>query len=76
MPVRFTSYSVTEEAFDPNLNPLRAKVSLGFRVLTVDDLGFAHRGGAIYLAYQQQVEQLAAMNQAGVLGELGLTGVR
>ena len=35
MPVRLTSYSVTEEAFDPRLNPLRAKVSLGFRVLSV-----------------------------------------
>lgn len=76
MPVRFTSYSVTEEAFDPNLNPLRAKVSLGFRVLTVDDLGFDHRGGAIYLAYQQQIEQLATKHQAGTLGELGLTGIR
>ena len=39
------SFSVTEEAFDPALNPIRAKVSLGMRVLTVDDLGFAHRGG-------------------------------
>ncbi len=75
MPVRLTSYSVTEEAFDPNLNPLRAKVNLGFRVLTVDDLGFEHRGGAIYLAYQQQVERLAAASRGGALGDLGLTGV-
>ncbi len=75
MPVRLTSYSVTEEAFDPNLNPLRAKVRLGFRVLNVDDLGFAHRGGNIYLAYQQQIERLAAKSQGGALGDLGLMGI-
>lgn len=75
MPVRLTSYSVTEEAFDPNLNPLRAKVSLGFRVLSVDDLGFDHRGGTIYLAYHQTVERLAAESRGGALGDLGLTGI-
>lgn len=75
MPVRLTSYSVTEEAFDPQLNPLRARVSLGFRVLSVSDLGFDHRGGSIYLAYQQQVERLAARSRGGTLGDLGLTGI-
>ena len=29
IPVRLTEFSITEEAFDPALNPLRAKVSLG-----------------------------------------------
>jgi len=75
MPIRLTSYSVTEDAFDPQLNPLRAKVSLGFRVLSVDDLGFDHRGGNIYLAYHQQAERLAALNRGGALGDLGLTGI-
>ena len=28
-----TDFSITEEAFDPTLNPIRAKVSLGLRVL-------------------------------------------
>ena len=32
---------------------LRAKVSLSLRVLSVDDLGFDHKGGALYLIYQQ-----------------------
>ena len=35
------------EAFDPALNPIRAKVSLSLRVLSVDDLGFASKGGAL-----------------------------
>jgi hypothetical protein len=48
VPVRLTEFSVTEEAFDPGLNPIRAKVSLGMRVLSVNDLGFAHRGGSLF----------------------------
>ncbi len=40
VPVRVTEFSITEEAFDPALNPIRAKVSLGLRVMTTDDLGF------------------------------------
>jgi hypothetical protein len=75
MPVRITTYSVTEEAFDPRLNPLRARVNLGFRVLNVNDLGFGHRGGQIFLAYQQQVERLASEHRGGALGDLGLTGI-
>jgi hypothetical protein len=75
VPVRLTEFSVTEEAFDPALNPIRAKVSLGMRVLSVNDLGFDHKGGNLYLAYQQQKERLAARSQASLLGSLGLTGI-
>ena len=60
MPVRITDFSITEEAFDPPLNPIRAKVSLGMRVLTIDDLYFTDKGGSLYMAYQQQKESLAA----------------
>jgi len=48
---------------------------LGFRVLNVDDLGFDHRGGSIYLAYHQQVERLATQSRGAALGDLGLTGI-
>ncbi|MBK8048271.1 MAG: hypothetical protein IPK16_14810 [Anaerolineales bacterium] len=75
VPVRLTDFSVTEEAFDPLLNPIRAKVSLGLRVLNVDDLGFGHRGGSLYLAYQQQKEQLATQARAGTLAALGIGGL-
>ena len=50
VPVRITDFSITEEAFDPALNPIRAKVSLGMRVLSVDDLGFDHKGGSLFMA--------------------------
>ena len=59
VPVRVTEFSVTEEAFDPALNPIRAKVSLGLRVLSTDDLGFTHRGGTMFLSYLRIREALA-----------------
>jgi hypothetical protein len=75
VPVRITDCSITEEAFDAQLNPLRAKISLSLRVLSVDDLGFEHRGGAIYLVYQQTKERLAQAGAGGSLPALGLTGI-
>ena len=75
VPVRITDLSVTEEAFDPQLNPIRARVSLSMRVLTVDDLGFDHKGGALYMTYQQAKERLAQLAPASSLPALGLTGI-
>ena len=75
MPVRITDLSITEEAFDPALNPIRAKVSLGLRVLSIDDLYFSDKGGSLYMAYQQQKESLAALFQGGTFGQLGITGI-
>jgi hypothetical protein len=72
VPVRLTDLSVTEEAFDTTLNPIRAKVSVGMRVLSVFDLGFEHRGGGIFMSYLQAREQLAAKSRRGTLGEIGL----
>jgi len=70
--VRITELSITEEAFDPNLNPIRAKVSLGMRVLTMDDLGFDHKGSSIFMAYLQQKEQLAGQIPARTLNAPGV----
>src|SRR5580658_300056 len=61
IPVRLTEFSITEEAFDPNLNPIRAKVSLGMRVLSVDDLGFDSPGGRMFLTYLTNKETLAGL---------------
>ena len=75
VPVRVTDFSVTEEAFDPALNPIRAKVSLGMRVLSVTDLGFDNKGGSLFMAYQQQKEQLASKSLGGALSLLGIRGI-
>jgi hypothetical protein len=75
VPVRLTDFSVTEEAFDPNLNPIRAKVSLGMRVLSVDDVGFTHKAGSLFMSYLQQKEALRNEHASATLGALGLTGI-
>lgn len=72
LPVTLTELSVTEEAFDPALNPIRAKVSLGLRVLTVNDLGFDHKGGSLFMSYLQRKEQLAGKAASGALSALGI----
>jgi hypothetical protein len=61
-PVRITDLDITEEAFDPQLNPIRAKVSLGMRVLNVNDVGFLSPAGALYMTYQLQKEALALLS--------------
>jgi hypothetical protein len=61
-PVRITDLDITEEAFDPQLNPIRAKVSLGMRVLNINDVGFLTPAGALYMVYQVQKEALALLS--------------
>jgi hypothetical protein len=75
VPVRITDFSITEEAFDPALNPIRAKVSLSLRVLSVNDLGFENKGGSLYMSYHQQKEKLAAKNQPGSFKVMGIEGI-
>ncbi len=74
-PVRLTDFSITEEFFDTSLNPIRAKVSLGLRVLSIDDLGFEHPGGRLFMAYLSNKEQLASQATSVALTVLGLGGL-
>jgi hypothetical protein len=75
VPVRVTEFSVVEEQFDPLLNPIRAKVSLGLRVLSVNDLEFGSKGGSLFMIYQQQKESLAQKARAAALPALGIGGI-
>ncbi|MFD7505958.1 hypothetical protein [Streptomyces sp. NPDC059850] len=72
MPVRLTELSINESAFDVNLNPIRASLSIGLKVLTISDLPPGHRGAELYLAHLAQKERLAAAARGGALGALGL----
>ena len=72
VPVRVTDLSITEEAFDVALNPIRARVSLGLRVLSVDDLGFKHRGGTLFMAYLRNKEALAGRAASVPLSQVGV----
>jgi hypothetical protein len=75
LPVRITEFSVVEDAFDTTLNPIRAKVSLGLRVLTVDDLGFGHRGSSLFMAYLLAKESLSRRAPSAPLSNLGIGGI-
>ena len=75
VPVRLTDFSITEEAFDTKLNPIRAKVSLGMRVLNVDDLGFSHPGGRLFMTYLGNKQQLASQAASVAISVLGLGGL-
>jgi hypothetical protein len=69
-PVRITGIDITEEAFDTNLNPIRAKVTLDMRVLNVNDTGFLNPAGALYMIYQIEKEALAIANAIQSVGTL------
>jgi hypothetical protein len=61
VPVQLTSFSVTEETFDKNLNPIRAKVDVGMQVLSYLDVleGNTQKAIDIFVAYQKRKEKLA-----------------
>jgi hypothetical protein len=75
VPVRIKTLTITEQAFDPALNPIRAKVTLAMDVLTYQDLGLASVGGALFMAHQVIKEAMATINGAGSIGAAATLGV-
>jgi hypothetical protein len=76
LPVRITDYSITEEAHDQALNPIRAKVGLGLRVLSYNDLAATNPGYHIFLAHQVLKESLATIGLSTDLTLATGSGVR
>ena len=68
VPVRLTEFSITEEAFDEDLNPIRARVSLGLRVLSYNDLPLLHPGHALFLVHQGVKEVMATIGSVNNIG--------
>jgi hypothetical protein len=68
LPVRITGLTVTEQHFDPDLNPIVAEVSLTMHVLSYHDLGLPSAGGALYLANQLLKEGMASVAGASEVG--------
>ena len=71
LPVRVEDFSITEEAYDTSLNPIRAAVSLGLRVLSYNDLTLTHPGYAVFLAHQVVKETMSAVGSVGSLDAIG-----
>ncbi|VWX50901.1 hypothetical protein [Novosphingobium sp. 9U] len=73
LPVRVTALSITEDAYDTLLNPIRAKVDLTLEVLSYYDQPLTSPGRALFLAHQAVKEVLAVTNIANDLGNLGVS---
>jgi hypothetical protein len=65
VPVKLTSFSIAEEAFDTRLNPIAAKVELGLQVLTYMEFSDSSIGRDAFIAYQKSKETLATQYMPG-----------
>ncbi|TSC32933.1 hypothetical protein [Corallococcus sp. Z5C101001] len=72
LPVKVSEFSITEEAYDPSLNPIRAKVALGLRVLSYNDLPLMHPGYALFLTHQVVKEAMAVVGSIAGLANAAL----
>ncbi|MBF2065986.1 MAG: hypothetical protein IGS39_16425 [Calothrix sp. C42_A2020_038] len=62
LPVRLTSFSITEESYDTLLNPIRAKADLSLQVLSYIDLKVTNAGYYLFMAHQIAKEVTASTN--------------
>lgn len=68
LPVRLEDFTITEEAHDVSLNPIRARVSLGLRVLSYNDLSVTNPAYYVFLAHQIVKETMATIGSVGNIG--------
>lgn len=71
LPVRLTSFSITEEAYDPLLNPIRAKIELSLAVLSYHDLSLLSPARALFLAHHIAKEVMATTNVFNSIANVG-----
>ena len=71
LPVRLDSFSITEEAHDALLNPVRAKVDLSLQVLSAHDFKRTQPGFDLFMAHHIAKEVLAASNVFNSVQSLG-----
>ena len=71
LPVRLSGFSITEDAHDPSLNPIRAKASLELRVLSTSDFSVLHPGYALFLAHQVVKETMAVIGSVSNIASAG-----
>ena len=65
LPVRLDGFSIEEQEYDPNLNPIRAAATLSLRVLSYNDFSLTHPGFSIFLAHQVAKEVMATIGSVG-----------
>ncbi len=72
VPVRLTEFTITEQAYDTNLNPILAKVSLGLRVLNYNDFPITHPGYSMFMVHQVVKEVMSVIGSVGNVASYGL----
>lgn len=65
LPVSIVDLKINEEAFDNNLNPIQAKISLSLRVLTYSDIQKNHGAYSIFESYHKGLEKMASLLGSG-----------
>jgi hypothetical protein len=73
VPVRLTSFSITEQAYDPLLNPILAKADLSLQVLSYSDLKITNPGYPLFLAHQILKEIMATANVINSAQNIGVS---
>jgi hypothetical protein len=71
VPVRITEMTITEEAHDNLLNPVRARVDLTMNILSYYDLPPSHAGSMLFMVHQVTKELLATSNTAWSVANFG-----
>ena len=70
VPVRLQTFSIEEQEYDPTLNPIRAEVTLGLRVLNYNDFSVTHPGYGLFLAHQVVKEVMATVGSVGNVADV------
>jgi hypothetical protein len=70
LPVKLTEFSITEEAYDVGLNPIRAKINLGLRVLSYNDLSITNPAYYVFLTHQIVKEAMAAIGTVSNIADV------
>ncbi|MFL6858309.1 MAG: hypothetical protein ACJ8EB_10430 [Allosphingosinicella sp.] len=71
LPVSLAGMTITEEAYDSLLNPIRAKVDLSLNVLSYNDLKLGSVGHALFLVHHVAKEVMATSNVFNSVAALG-----
>jgi hypothetical protein len=74
LPVVLNDFSITEEAYDVNLNPIRAKVSLSLRVLNYSDLPW-NMSGKLFHVHHQIKEKMGNIGSISNLASMAKTNI-
>ncbi len=76
LPVRMTEFTITEQAHDATLNPIRASVALGLTVMSYEDFSITNPGYYVFLAHQVVKEGMAILNTVSDTASVVTGGAR